>query len=102
MRSDWINRHSFSVNESLPGLLFIPQELLADGFGKGKGKLGKPVESVYNSAPSIQGTQKRASPPSQRSEVRDQKSEIRDQKSEIRDQRSEVRGQKERTEAVGF
>jgi hypothetical protein len=39
VRSDWINRHSFSVNESLPGLLFIPQELLADGFGKGKGKV---------------------------------------------------------------
>jgi len=36
LRSDWISRHSFSVNESLAGLLFIPHELLADGFGKGK------------------------------------------------------------------
>src|SRR5256885_1916071 len=89
VRSDWINRHSFSVNDSLPGWLFIPQELLADEFGKGKGKLGKPVESVYNSAQSIQGTQKRSSPPSQRSEVRDQKSEIRSQRSEVRDQRPE-------------
>jgi len=53
VRSDWINRHSFSVNESLPGLLFIPQELLADGFGKGKDKLGKPVGSVYYSAPAF-------------------------------------------------
>ena|SRR5437660_12773595 len=80
VRSDWINRHSFSVNESLPGLLFITQELLADEFGKGKGKLGNPVESVYKSAPGIQGTQERG----QARLPRDQRSEIRDQKSEAR------------------
>src|SRR6266849_2341783 len=78
VRSDWINRHSFSVNDSLPGLLFIPRELLTDGFGKGKGRLGKPVESVYDSAPGIQGTQERGQahfPRGQRSEIRSQGSE---------------------------
>jgi hypothetical protein len=39
VRSDWINRHSLSVNDSLPGLSFIHQKLLADEFVKGKGEL---------------------------------------------------------------
>src|SRR5713226_928704 len=62
-RSDSINRHSFSVNDSLPGLLFIPEELLADEFKKGKDKPGKPLGSVYNSAPAFKEFKSGASPP---------------------------------------